>query len=157
MQSIRSLAPLREIIASACSRYASISPGGILLPSSPTPYNPLPAIIVSYTPARTRYVDKKPICRSLNGVQSLNDKTPCVRCDYRRTCTPQIALQIQYKGVPFRIMLAYTSAKNFMSFLRTLHMANTPYENACIEISVTDRGKWGEAIFTSAQSRKINS
>jgi hypothetical protein len=53
MQSIRNLAPLREIIASACSRYALITPKGIVLPSSTTPYNPLPATIVTYKPART--------------------------------------------------------------------------------------------------------
>ena len=154
MQSIRNLAPLREIIASACSRYALIIPKGIVLPSSTTPYNPLPATIVTYKPARTRYVNKKPLCRSLNGIQSLNDNSSCVCCDYRRTCTPQIALEIQYRNVPFRIMLAYTSAKNFLAFLRTLHVNKNHFENAFIEIAVIDRGHWGEAMFSLAQSGK---
>lgn len=153
MQSIENLTPLREIIASVCSRYALLSPKGIVLPSSSNPYNPLPVHIVTYKPARTRYVDKKPLCRSLNGIRSLNDKTACVACDYRRTCTPQIALEIQYRTIPFRIMLAYTSAKNFLAFLRTLYPINH-IENVSVEISVIDRGKWGEATFKLAQEEK---
>jgi hypothetical protein len=154
MQSIENLAPLREIIASVCSRYALLTPKGIVLPSSTNPYNPLSVSIVTYKPARTRYVNKKPVCRSLNGIRSLNDNSICVSCDYRRTCTPQIALEIQYRTVPFRIMLAYTSAKNFFAFLRTLYPTNFHIENASVEISVIDRGKWGEAKFTLAQSGK---
>ena len=154
MKSFEGLSPLREIISSVCSRYALLTPKGIVLPSSTTPYNPLPATIVTYKPARTRYVNKKPVCRSLNGIQSLNDSAPCVSCDYRRTCTPQIALEIQYRIIPYRIMLAYTSAKNFMAFLRTLYTINKPFENALVDISVIDRGKWGEAMFSQAKARK---
>jgi hypothetical protein len=156
MQSYENLAPLREIIASVCSRYALLTPKGIVLPSSTTPYNPLPATVVTYKPARTRYVNKKPVCRSLNGIQSLNDSAPCVSCDYRRTCTPQIALEIQYRIIPYRIMLAYTSAKNFFVFLRTLYSSHNHIENALVEISVIDRGNWGEAIFTQAKAGKDN-
>jgi hypothetical protein len=154
MQSFENLAPLREIIASVCSRYALITPKGIVLPTSTTLYNPLPATIIIYKPARTRYVNKKPLCRSLNACTSLNDKTSCVSCSYRRTCTPQIALEILYRSVPFRIMLAYTSAKNFVSFLRTLHTTIDHTENALVEISVIDRGKWGEAKFSLTQAAK---
>jgi hypothetical protein len=155
MQSIENLAPLREIISSVCSRYALLTPKGIILPTSSNPYNPLPVTIVTYKPARTRYVNKKPLCRSLNGIQSINDHATCVSCDYRRTCTPQIALEIQYKLVSFRIMLAYTSAKNFLAFLRTLHPANSHIENASVEISVIDRGKWGEATFNLARKERV--
>jgi hypothetical protein len=151
MLPIENLAPLREIIASVCSRYALLTPKGIVLPSASNPYNPLSVSLVTYKPARTRYVNKKPVCRSLNGIHSLTDKTACISCDYRRTCTPQIALEIQYRTVPFRIMLAYTSAKNFLTFLRTLHPDSRRIENASVEISVIDRGKWGEAKFSLAQ------
>jgi hypothetical protein len=154
MQSIGSLAPMREIISSVCSRYALLTPKGIVLPTSSNPYNPLPVTVVTYKPARTRYVNKKPVCRSLNAIYSLNDKAACISCDFRRTCTPQIALEFLYRAVPFRIMLAYTSAKNFLAFLRTLNPANSHIENASVEISVIDRGKWGEAKFTLAQSGK---
>jgi hypothetical protein len=112
MQSIESLAPLREIIAATSARYAQITPQGILLPSAASSYNPLAVTIVTYKPARTRYVNKQPVCRSLNGIQSLQDNFRCATCDYRRTCTPQIALEILYRTVPFKLMLAYTSAKS---------------------------------------------
>jgi hypothetical protein len=148
MQSIENLAPLREIIAASSARYARITPGGILLQSASSPYNPLPVTIVTYKPARTRYVNKKPVCRSLNGIQSIQDNFRCATCDYHRTCTPQIALEILYRSVPFRIMLAYTSAKNFLAFVRTLHAPNQRIEGAFVEITVLDRGKWGEARFT---------
>jgi len=156
MVSIENLAPMREIIASVCSRYATLAPKGIVLPSSSTPYNPLSATIVTYKPARTRYLNKKPVCRSLNGIRSLHDNAPCVSCDYRRTCTPQIALEIHYRAIPFRIMLAYTSAKNFLDFLRTLHLNNRNVENTFVEISVLDRGKWGEAKFALPNIDKNN-
>jgi len=148
MQSIESLAPLREIIAATSARYAQITPQGILLPSAASSYNPLAVTIVTYKPARTRYVNKQPVCRSLNGIQSLQDNFRCATCDYRRTCTPQIALEILYRTVPFRLMLAYTSAKNFLAFLRTLHAPNQRIEGAFAEITVLDRGKWGEARFS---------
>jgi hypothetical protein len=147
MQSIESLAPLREIIAASSARYAQITPQGILLPAASTPYNPLPVSIVTYKPARTRYVSKQPVCRSLNGIHSLQNNVHCATCDNRRTCTPQISLEIFYRSVPFRLMLAYTSAKNFLTLLRTLHMPNQHIEGAFVEITVLDRGKWGEARF----------
>jgi hypothetical protein len=148
MQSIESLAPLREIIAASTARYAQIAPGGIILPSAATPYNPLAVTIVSYKPARTRYVNKQPVCRSLDGLQSLQDKCRCVSCEYHRTCTPQIALEFLYRAIPFRIMLAYTSAKNFLAFMRTIHAPNQRIEGRVVHIEVLDRGKWGEARFS---------
>jgi hypothetical protein len=146
MQSIESLAPVREIIVSASARYARLVPQGILLPCASVPYNPLAVTIVTYKPARTLYVNKQPMCRSLNGMVSLQYNRRCVICDDRRICTPQFALEILYRGVPFRLMLAYTSAKNFIAFLRTLHSQH--FEGAFVDIAVLDRGKWGEACFS---------
>jgi hypothetical protein len=148
MQSIGSFAPLREIICATCSRYAQLTPAGIVLPAASAPYNPLTVTLVSYTPARTRYVNRKPLCRSLNGIYSVKDNIHCAGCDYHRTCTPQISLQCLYRAVPLRLLLAFTSAKNFISFVRTSHVpAGTTIEGVNVEISVLDRGKWGEAQF----------
>jgi hypothetical protein len=147
MQTIQSLAPIREIIAQSMSRYATITSKGILLPSSSAVYNPLPVTIITYGPARTRYINRKPICRSLNGISSLERKQTCALCQEARTCTPQIALDICYRIVPVRLLLAFTSAKNFMALLRKLGIERKPYEGAHISISVIDRGRWGEACF----------
>jgi hypothetical protein len=148
MQSIESFEPMREIIAATSARYALINPQGILLPSAASPYNPLLVTIVTYKPARTRYINKQPVCRSLNGIHSLQDKISCATCDYRRTCTPQIALEVLYRSVPFRLMLAYTSAKNWLAFLRTLQAPHQRIEGAVVNIAVLDRGNWGEARFS---------
>ena len=153
MHSIRSFQPLRQIICAAAARYAAITPKGILIPAAPTPYNPFPVSIVTYKPARTLYVKKQPHCRSLNGLHSLLHKRPCTTCDDRRACTPQIALEILYRNVPFRLMLAYTSAKNFLAFTRTLNGTPHTTEGAPVVISVIDRGRWGEARFQLAHDK----
>jgi hypothetical protein len=55
-------------------------------------------------------------------------------------------LEAIYHAIPLRFMLAYTSAKNFMAFLRAMP-AGRRIEGAIVDISILDRGKWGEARF----------
>jgi len=147
MQHIESLAPIRQIIAQSMSRYASVTPKGILLPCASMPYNPLPINIITYKPARTRYIDRKPVCRSLDGARSVDRKQSCLKCLDVRTCTAQIALDFRHRGVPFKLLLAFTSAKNFVVLIQKLSAAATPLEKAAIEIRVTDRKTWGEVHF----------
>lgn len=147
MRVFERMQPLHSILAQACARYATITPGGIVLPCSPTPYNPLQAAIIAYKPARTRYVNHHPICRSLNGINSINRRSRCIACEEKLSCTTQLALDIMYRSVPFRILLAYTSMRNFIAFCRTFRPPQQYVEGALVEISVLDRGRWGEACF----------
>lgn len=147
---LSSLAPIRHIMAQSMARYATLTPKGILLESAAIPYNPLPATIITYKPARTRYIARKPVCRSLNGICSVDRRQTCTLCPDARTCTAQIALDFLYRSVPFRLLLAYTSANNFITLLRKLSVGGKPYENAIVNISVIDRGRWGEACFECA-------
>jgi hypothetical protein len=150
MDTIASLAPIRQLIAQSTARYASITPKGILLPAAPVAYNPLPATIITYKPARTRYLLRKPVCRSLNGISSVDQKQSCSMCQEARTCTPQIALDFNYRVVPFRLLLAFTSANNFITFLRRFGAAGISCEGVPISITVIDHGRWGEARFDNA-------
>jgi len=140
--------PVREIIASAAARYARITPKGIRLPCAGNDYNPIDVALITYKPARTRYVNRHPLCRSLNGINALDTNVRCATCRDRTTCTPQIALDFSYRNVPFRLMLAYTAAKNFMAFTRTLRPPHNTIDDASVRISVIDRGRWGEPNFT---------
>ena len=80
MQTIASLNPIRQIMSQSLARYATITPQGIILPVTTAVYNPLPATIITYKPARTRYLNRKPICRSLDGARSLDRAQSCVTC-----------------------------------------------------------------------------
>lgn len=148
MHSDHNIPPMRRFFASASARYATITPQGIRLPCVTVPYNPLSATIVTYKPARTRYVAKQPLCRSLDGIRSLHTKSLCAICHDDRSCTPQIALDILYRSVSFRLMLAYTAARNFLDFTRTLPAPYQRIEGAPIQIKVRDRGRWGEPLFS---------
>jgi hypothetical protein len=142
-----SIASVREILAQSCAAYATVTPKGLILPAVLTPYNPLTVTIIAYKPARTRYLNRKPICRSLDGLNSIDNQNKCVCCPNARTCTPQICLAILYKNLPLRLLLAFTSAKNFLSFLPKLKASARPFENASVTIRIIDRGRWGEVCF----------
>jgi hypothetical protein len=148
MHSVGSMAPVRDVIAQSLIRYATITPKGILLPHAAIPYNPLDATIITYGPARTRYFNRKPLCRSLDGLHSIDNRTLCSACRDSRSCTPQIALDISYCKLPFRLLLAFTSAKNFLAALRTINPSAGNIQGIEISINVTDRGHWGEAHFS---------
>jgi len=147
MNTIEGMLPLRQIITQTCARYATITPAGIILAGSDMPYNPLPVTIVTYKSARTRYVNRYPLCRSRNGISAVNGQKRCIPCEEKRVCTPQISLEVMYRVVPFRILIAYTSAKNFLMFTKTLFARHQQLEQIRVEISVIDRGRWGEACF----------
>jgi hypothetical protein len=138
---------LNQIRAQSSARYATITPAGVILPQTTLPYNPFTVNLVTYGPARTRYLNKRPLCRSLNGTTSANTGQSCNRCDNTRSCTPQIALDVMYNKIPFRFMLAFTSANNFLALSRILLIKKIPLQGALINITIINRGKWGEASF----------
>jgi len=147
MQTLSSLLPIREIMAQSLYRYASITPQGVLLPQAATPYNPLPVCMITFKPARTRYVNRKQICRSLDGVHSVNSQNYCARCQDIRSCTPQIALDFTYRSFHYRLLLAFTSAKNFIALIHKAQSLDRTIDGLQVNIHVVDRGRWGEASF----------
>jgi hypothetical protein len=137
---------LADLFADAFARYLCVRPSGLQMPHGPIVHT-LCARLLACRPARTLYENHQPRCRSLDGIQSITEARTCVTCLLRKTCTPQIYLELLHDGVPYRLLLAYTSARNFMTFTSRLRQQGQPIENADILLSVRDRGRWGELRF----------
>ncbi len=139
---------MRELAARAFARYLSVLPAGFQL----SPGNIVPSLkaqVIQHRPARTLYKNRSPVCRSLDGIRALKKEQECAGCLFRKACTPQICLEILHQGVPWRLILAYTSAKNFLLFSSRMKAKGIPLEDSTIMISVRDRGRWGEVYFSS--------
>ncbi len=137
---------LTDLFADAFARYLAVRPSGLQMPHG-TIVQTLRARVLACRPARTLYENHQPRCRSLDGIQSITEARTCAACLLRKTCTPQIYLELLLDSVPYRLLLAYTSARNFMTFASRLRQQGQPVENADILLSVRDRGRWGELRF----------
>jgi hypothetical protein len=135
---------LRDLLTRSFSRYVTVLPSGLQLPNH-TIVPSLEAKILRWSPARTLYQNRKPICRSLNGIESLKERKPCASCLFRKTCTPQIYLELLADHLPLSLLIAYTSARNFLRLAATL---KEKIENTTVLMTVRDRGRWGEISFT---------
>lgn len=148
MENIGSMLPIQQILAQSLARYATIVPKGIILPYSNTPQNPLCVTITAYHAARSRYVNRHPVCRSLDGIHAVDLTTKCLTCSEKRSCTPQVALEVSYRTVPLRFLLSYTSANNFLTLVRKFSAKKQALEGKLLTINVIDRGRWGEPTFS---------
>jgi hypothetical protein len=137
---------LNDLFANAFARYLTVRPSGLQMPHGPI-VQTLRAHLCLCRPARTLYERHQPRCRSLDGIHSITEERTCAACLLRKTCTPQIYLELLHERVPYRLLLAYTSARNFMTFISRLRQQDQSIENADILISVLDRGRWGELRF----------
>lgn len=142
---------LQYLFASSFARYIRVLPTGFQIHSGKI-LSSLSATILTFRPARTLYQNKKPTCRSLDGIQSLREGRACASCLMRKTCTPQVYLELLSDRVPLRLLLAYTSARNFMLWLSRQREQGLPVENSNVVISIRDRGRWGEIRFISQPS-----
>jgi hypothetical protein len=143
---------LSDLFADAFARYLAVRPSGLQMPHGPI-VSHLRARVLTCRPARTLYENHQPRCRSLDGLQSITEARTCAACLLRKICTPQIYLELLHDHVPYRLLLAYTSARNFMIFASRLRQQGQPVENADILISVLNRGRWGELRFLSPPSQ----
>jgi hypothetical protein len=139
---------LQDLFHETLARYIAVRPTGLQIGPGPLVAS-LTAQILTFRPARTLYQNKQPTCRSLDGIQSLQQGRACAACLMRKACTPQIYLELLADNLPLRLILAYSSARNFMTFVSRLRTQHQPIENAHIIISVRDRGRWGELHFIS--------
>lgn len=140
-----------DLFSSSFAKYIRVLPSGLQIHPGNT-VSTLTASIITCRPARTLYQNKKPVCRSLDGIQAITEPRSCSACLLRKTCTPQIYLELLSDRVPYRLILAYTSARNFMQFVSRLREKQQLIENAQIIISVRDRGRWGELRFITQPS-----
>jgi|GEM_PF-1069876 len=137
-----------DLFADALARYLAVRPGGLQMPHGPL-VSSLRVQLLLCRPARTLYENHQPRCRSLDGIQSITGGRACAACLLRKTCTPQIYIELLHDRVPYRLLLAYSSARNFMLFVSRLRQSGQPVENAEVLLSVRDRGRWGELRFIS--------
>lgn len=137
---------LHDLLSDTFARYLAIRPSGLQMPHGPL-VQTLRVRLLAFRPARTLYENHHPRCRSLDGIQSITEDRACTSCLQRQTCTPQLYLQLLHDGVPYRLLLAYSSARNFMLFASRLRQQGLPLENTDILLSVRDRGRWGELRF----------
>ncbi|MEK7992910.1 MAG: hypothetical protein AAB403_03800 [Planctomycetota bacterium] len=137
---------LQDLFAAAFARYLSVRPSGIQMPYGEI-RSTLQVTLRSFHPARTLYQNHHPACRSLDAVRSISQDRQCASCPRRNSCTPQIHIELLHDQVPYRLLIAYSSARNFLFFVSRLHGNGVPVENAELLLSVRDRGRWGELLF----------
>jgi hypothetical protein len=140
--------PLREILHAAFKRYLSVRPRGFELhpgePLRPT----LQGRIVSTGAARTLYQARRPRCRSLDGIAPLADPhRTCADCRLRAQCTAQLRLDLFVDAQPWRLLLAFTSAKNYLLYEAQLRQGGLSIEDRLHRLTVINRGSWGEVRF----------
>jgi hypothetical protein len=135
-----SLPPLHDLFANAFARYLSARPSGLQMPHGPL-VSSLLARLLLCRPARTLYENHQPRCRSLDGIQSITEGRACAACLLRKTCTSQIYIELLHDPVPYRLLLAYSSARNFMLFVSRLRQngeRKNRYRGALLSSEVAD-------------------
>ena len=141
--------PLREILHSTTKRYLTVRPYGFQLHPADRPRPTLDVRILGYGSARTLYQNRKPQCRSLDGMHPIGEPSrSCSECRLHSQCTPQVRLDLFVDHLPFRLLLAYTSAKHFLIYETELRNRGLPLEDIVHRIKVINRGSWGELRFT---------
>ena len=73
----------------------------------------------------------------------------CADCEARARCTPQVRLDLIVERRPFRLLLAYSSARAFLSYEAELRQRRVAIEDVVTKIIVVNRGSWGELRFSA--------
>lgn len=143
---------LRAILHRALARYLTVTPRGFLPDGQHEPVRRLVVRILGYGGARTLYQQRKPVCRSLDGVVAVTEPTKrCEACAQHDSCTPQVRLDLIVDGKPHRLLLAFTSAKNFLAYVGRLEVQRIGVDSIQHEIVVVPRSGWGEIQFREAR------
>jgi hypothetical protein len=89
----------------------------------------------------------------MDAVNALGDsKKLCQQCLDQKHCTGQVRLDLLFENSPYRLLLAYTSAKNFLLYTGKLAEQKLEIETIDTKIIVVNRGSWGELRFYRADS-----
>ena len=144
------LQPLRAILHQARCRYLTVRPHGFQLNPGERLRPVLEVRILSFGSARTLYQHRKPLCRSLDGIQPTapQGQRRCAECALRPRCTSQVRLDLLVDTQPFRLLLAHTSAKNFLLYETQRRECGVALYEGLHRMTVMNRGSWGELRFT---------
>ncbi len=144
---------LRDIVRRMMVRYMTVRPLGIDLGNNRNLIASLNCRMLDYGAARTFYRNRRPVCRSLDAVRSIaSTETLCQQCPDRDQCTGQVRLDLLFENCPYRLLLAYTSAKNFLLYTGKLVEKKLEIKSIDTKIFVINRGSWGELRFYPANS-----
>ncbi|MBM4061050.1 MAG: hypothetical protein FJ265_08125 [Planctomycetes bacterium] len=142
------LEPLRRILHRAVSRYLTVTSHGLLLADTARPRPLAEARLLGFGGARTLYRDRKPVCRSLDAVASVDrDGRRCAGCVDHDACTRQVRVDLVIDKHAYRLLLAFTSATNFLAYVGELQQKGLDPLQADHELRVVPRGSWGELKF----------
>jgi hypothetical protein len=97
---------------------------------------------------RKRFEDGEFACDSRDGVTARNG-TRCEACLHPQ-CRPMLRLHLRNGGVVYVIDLAVTSAQNFLRLEDILEADGKKLDDTPLELSVLNRGYWGEVCFMPA-------
>ena len=143
------LEPLRAILHRALTRYLTVTPKGLVLAGVTRPVLVAQARILGFGGARTLYRDKKPDCRSLDAIASINHQgRSCAGCPNFDACTPQVRVDLVIDRHAYRLLLAFTSARNFLEYAAVLKHQGIDLLDTDHRIRVNPRGSWGEVLFS---------
>jgi hypothetical protein len=143
----------RQILTRTAARYLTVRPHGLQIAPGHAPRPQLRVQILDHGAARTLYRERKPVCRSLDAIVALCDpERRCNLCADRDQCTPQVRIDLVFDCLPYRLLLAYTSAKNFLLYHTETLKRGHRLPDLITEIRVLNRGNWGELRFSTAPS-----
>jgi hypothetical protein len=143
------LQPLRAFLQQAPRRYLTVRPHGFALHPD-APLRPTLAVrILSFGAARTLYQHRKPLCRSLDGIEPTapQGRRRCADCALHPRCTSQVRLDLLAEAQPYRLLLAHTSARNFLLYETHLRERGGALDEGLHRMTVMNRGSWGELRF----------
>ena len=142
---------LRDIIHRMTARYMTVRPLGIDLGNNRKLIPALNCRLLDYGAARTLYRQRRPVCRSLDAVKAIaDDDKLCQQCLERDHCIGQVRLDLLFENRPYRLLLAYTSAKNFLLYTSKLAEKKIEIQTIDTKIVVVNKGSWGELRFCLA-------
>jgi len=148
MMNLQQTEILRDIVQRMMARYVTVRPLGIDLGNNRKLIPALDCRILDYGAARTLYQNRRPVCRSLDAVKAIGDSEKnCQHCMDRDHCTSQIRLDLLFENCPYRLLIAYTSAKNFLIYTGKLVEKKLEIQSIDTKIVVVNRGSWGELRF----------
>ena len=85
----------------------------------------------------------------MDGVHSASQAgRRCASCEERGECTPQVRLDLLVDARAFRLLLAHTSARNFLAYEGDLRVKGVVLDEALHRLEVVNRGTWGEVRFS---------
>ena len=144
---------LRDILHRTTACYMTVRPQGIDLGNNRKLLSAIDCQILNFSAAKTLYIERRPVCRSMDAVKpSGKSDGNCGQCRNRHRCTDQICLDLLFENRRYRLLIAYTSAKNFLIYTSKIAEQKIEIHTIDTKLVVVNRGSWGELRFYRADT-----